>query len=70
MYQFIESIKVEDQKIFLLELHQKRVDATFAHFGKEETIDLAKIYKHLEHDEDGLLNLELYMIWIRKYEPR
>ncbi|WP_294236639.1 aminotransferase class IV [uncultured Chryseobacterium sp.] len=59
MSQFIESIKVEDQEIFLLEFHQKRVDQTFAHFGKEGSIDLAKIYKHLEHDEDGLFKLRI-----------
>ncbi|WP_428071030.1 aminotransferase class IV [Chryseobacterium gambrini] len=59
MSQFIESIKVEDQEIFLLEFHQKRVDQTFAHFGKEGNIDIAKIYKHLEHDEDGLFKLRI-----------
>lgn len=59
MFQFIESIKVEDQEIFLLEFHQKRVEQTFAHFGKEGSIDLAKIYKHLEHDEDGLFKLRI-----------
>ncbi len=59
MSQFIESIKVEDQEIYLLEFHQKRVDQTFAHFGKEGTIDLAKVYKHLDHDEDGLFKLRL-----------
>ena len=59
MSQFIESIKVEDQKVFLLELHQKRVDQTFAHFGKDGSIDIAKIYKHLEHDEDGLYKLRI-----------
>jgi 4-amino-4-deoxychorismate lyase len=59
MFQFIESIKVEDQEIFLLEFHQKRVDQTFAHFGKEGSLDLAKIYKHLEHDEDGLFKLRI-----------
>jgi 4-amino-4-deoxychorismate lyase len=59
MSQFIESIKVEDQEIFLLELHQKRVDQTFAHFGKEGSIDLAKIFKHLEHDENGLFKLRI-----------
>ncbi|STD13125.1 aminotransferase class IV [Chryseobacterium carnipullorum] len=48
MSQFIESIKVEDQDIFLLELHQKRVNQTFAHFGKEGSIDLGKIFKNLE----------------------
>ncbi|AZB09513.1 aminodeoxychorismate lyase [Chryseobacterium sp. G0162] len=59
MSQFIESIKVEDQEIFLLELHQKRVNQTFSHFGKESSIDLAKIYKNLEHDEDGLFKLRI-----------
>jgi 4-amino-4-deoxychorismate lyase len=59
MSQFIESIKVEDQKVFLLELHQKRINQTFSHFGKEGSIDLKKIYDHLEHDEDGLFKLRL-----------
>lgn len=59
MSQFIESIKVEDQEIFLLELHQKRVNQTFSHFGKEGSIDLAKIYKNLQHDEDGLFKLRI-----------
>lgn len=59
MSQFIESIKIEDQEIFLLELHQKRVNATFAHFGKEGSIDLAKIFKDLEHDENGLYKLKI-----------
>lgn len=59
MSQFIESIKVEDQEVFLLEFHQKRVNQTFSHFGKEGSIDLKKIYNHLEHDEDGLFKLRL-----------
>lgn len=59
MSQFIESIKIEDQEIFLLELHQKRVNATFTHFGKEGSIDIAKIFKELEHDEDGLYKLKI-----------
>ncbi|MGI9650494.1 aminotransferase class IV [Chryseobacterium sp. RLHN22] len=59
MSQFIESIKVEDQELFLLEFHQKRVNETFAHFGKEGSIDLAKIFKNLEHDEDGLYKMRL-----------
>ncbi|KIC61909.1 aminotransferase class IV [Chryseobacterium taiwanense] len=57
MSQFIESIKVEDQEVFLLELHQKRINQTFSHFGKEGSIDLKKIYEKLEHDEDGLFKL-------------
>ena len=59
MSQFIESIKIEDKKIFLLDLHQKRVDDTFAHFGKESSIKLAEIFKNLEHDEDGLYKLRI-----------
>ncbi|WP_144281408.1 aminotransferase class IV [Chryseobacterium echinoideorum] len=59
MFQFIESIKVEDQEAFLLEFHQKRVNQTFAHFGKEGSIDLEKIFKDLNHDEDGLYKLKI-----------
>ncbi len=59
MYQFIESIKIEDQKIFLLDLHQKRVNETFANFGKSGSIDLGSIFKNLEHDEDGLYKLRI-----------
>lgn len=59
MSQFIESIKIEDQKAFLLELHQKRVNDTFAHFGSQGSIDLEKIFKSLEHDEDGLYKLRI-----------
>ena len=59
MSRFIESIKIEDQKAFLLDLHQKRVNQTFTHFGKEGSIDLAKIFKNLEHDEDGLYKLRI-----------
>ncbi|CAA7388759.1 aminotransferase class IV [Chryseobacterium fistulae] len=59
MYQFIESIKVEDQEVFLLEFHQKRVNQTFSHFGREDSIDLAKIYKSLKHKEDGLFKLRI-----------
>lgn len=59
MSQFIESIKVEDREIFLSDLHQKRINETFAHFGKEGSIDLEKIFKDLELDEDGLYKLKI-----------
>lgn len=59
MSQFIESIKIEDQKIYLLDLHQKRVNETFSHFGKDSSIDLEKIYKDLHHHEDGLYKLKI-----------
>ncbi|KMQ71800.1 aminotransferase class IV [Chryseobacterium koreense] len=59
MFQFFESIKIEDQEISLLDFHQKRVNETFANFGKEGSIDLGKIYKSLNHDEDGLFKLRI-----------
>ncbi len=70
MSQFIESIKVEDQKIYLLDLHQKRVNATFSHFGKEESLDLGKIFKNLEHDEDGLYKLKITYDLSRNYRTQ
>jgi len=59
MSQFIESIKVEDQKIFLTELHQKRMNETFSHFGKECKIDIYSSFINLEHDEDGLYKFRI-----------
>lgn len=54
MLQFIESIKVEDQEVFLLQHHQKRIVETFQHFGKACGINLAEIFDQLKHDENGL----------------
>ena len=59
MSQFIESIKVEDAKTFLLEFHQKRMNETFEYFGKEGSLDLEKIYKNLEHNDDGLYKMRV-----------
>ena len=59
MSRFIESIKVEDQKIFLKELHQKRMNDTFSHFGKECKIDIYSLFLNLEHDEDGLYKFRI-----------
>ena len=59
MSQFIESIKIEDQELFLLDLHQKRINDTFSHFGKEGSIDLEKIFKKMALDEDGLYKLRI-----------
>lgn len=70
MSQFIESIKVEDQELYLLEFHQKRVNETFAHFGKEGSIDLAKIFKNLEHDEDGLYKMRLVYDLDKKFRTQ
>ncbi|MBO6201869.1 MAG: aminotransferase class IV [Chryseobacterium sp.] len=59
MSRFIESIKVEDQKVFLTELHQKRMNDTFFHFGKECKIDIQSLFLNLEHDEDGLYKFRI-----------
>ncbi len=59
MSRFIESIKVEDQKIFLKELHQKRMNDTFAYFGKVCKIDIYSLFLNLEHDEDGLYKFRI-----------
>ena len=50
---------MEDQKIFLTELHQKRMNETFSHFGKECKIDINSKFKSLEHDEDGLYKFRI-----------
>lgn len=70
MSQFIESIKVEDKQIFLLELHQKRVDETFSNFGKEGSINLVEIFKGLKHDEDGLYKFKITYDLTGKYRTQ
>ena len=70
MSRFIESIKIEDQEVFLLELHQKRVNATFAHFGMDSSIDLAKIIKDLKIDEDGFFKLRIVYDLNRNYKTQ
>lgn len=59
MFRFIESIKVEEQKAFLLEYHQKRVNDTFKHFKKENPPHLLKIFRELQHPENGLFKLRI-----------
>lgn len=59
MSQFIESIKVEDQEIFLIEYHQKRMNDTFAHFNKECPISILQIFNDLQLEEDGLFKLKI-----------
>lgn len=70
MYPFFESIKVEDQKIFLLDLHQKRVDETYAHFGSLERIDLRQIFEKLSVDENGLFKLRISYDLQGNYEEK
>lgn len=70
MSQFIESIKVEDKQVFLLDQHQKRVNETFSYFGKETPINLDEIFKSLEHDEDGLYKLKITYDLTGKYRTQ
>ncbi|KIA85026.1 aminodeoxychorismate lyase [Kaistella solincola] len=59
MSQFIESIKVDDRKIFMLELHQHRVNETFSYFGHENPLNLAQVFKNLDHQEEGLYKFKV-----------
>lgn len=59
MSQFIESIRVEDRKLHLADLHQRRVNQTFEHFGKENPINISKIYSELQHEGEGLFKLRI-----------
>lgn len=59
MFQFIESIRVENQKPFLVDLHQNRVNDTFRHFQKDNRIDLQNIISTLQIDENGLFKLRI-----------
>lgn len=70
MSQFIESIKVEDTEIFLLDQHQKRVNETFSYFGKEVSINIDEIFKSLKHDEDGLYKFKITYDLTGKYKTQ
>ena len=59
MSRFIESIKVEDLKPYLLSYHQERVNQTFAQFGSNNPINLEEIYKNLNLDDEGLFKFKI-----------
>jgi 4-amino-4-deoxychorismate lyase len=59
MSRFIESIKIENKKAHLLDLHQKRVDNTMKHFGVTGSLDVIAIIKKLDWDENGFFKLRL-----------
>lgn len=59
MTQFIESIRIEDNEAFLLDLHQKRVNQTLANFGVAGSLNLKKIYEDAHFDEDGMFKLRI-----------
>lgn len=70
MSQFIESIKVEDTEIFLVDQHQKRVNETFSYFGTEVSINIDEIFKSLKHDEDGLYKFKITYDLTGKYRTQ
>ncbi|MDO4763683.1 MAG: aminotransferase class IV [Flavobacteriaceae bacterium] len=59
MSQFIESIKIENGKAFLLNLHQQRVEKTFSHFGKTSHLDLKAIFKNSKFNEKGIFKMRM-----------
>ncbi|MEC5394121.1 aminotransferase class IV [Bergeyella sp. RCAD1439] len=54
MSRFIESIQIKDGKVFLLDLHQKRVNQTFLHFGRPQMLNLTELFLALPCLEKGL----------------
>lgn len=70
MSQFIESIRIEDKKPYLLDFHQKRVNETFKNFGAQGSLDLDKLFKALEHDEDGMYKWRVVYALDRTYRSQ
>ena len=54
MYQFIESIKIENGQAFLLNLHQQRIYQTFASFHHKCIINLHALISSLQPPQKGL----------------
>ncbi|QCX53172.1 aminotransferase class IV [Elizabethkingia sp. JS20170427COW] len=54
MSRYIESIRIEDKKVFLLEYHQKRMDEVFRSDARENPFQLKELFQKLEVDERGL----------------
>ena len=54
MYQFIESIKIENGQAFLLNLHQQRIYQTFANFHHKCIINLHALLSSLQPPQKGL----------------
>ena len=54
MYQFIESIKIENGQAFLLNLHQQRIYQTFTNFNHKCIINLHALLSSLQPPQKGL----------------
>lgn len=70
MNQFIESIRIEDEEAALLDLHQNRVNKTFANFGVEGSLNLEKIFNSLSLDEDGMFKLRIVYDLDKKFRTQ
>lgn len=59
MYQFLESIKLENGEVFNLDLHQQRIERTFVKFTRKNGVFLEKILINLKLPETGLFKLRV-----------
>lgn len=60
MYQFIESIKLQDGFFYRLELHQQRIDHIFAtFFPRMEAINLSSVLENQTISSNGLFKTRL-----------
>ncbi|MGV4529914.1 aminotransferase class IV [Ornithobacterium rhinotracheale] len=74
---FLESIKIENHKIFYLAEHQKRVNQTFKKFfPKAEVLDLEQFFSQQMIPEEGLFKARIvysdqdYSLEISPYTPK
>lgn len=56
---FLESIKILNGEIVLPELHQKRVNSTFSHFGISGNVNLEEISDGIRLPSEGLFKLRI-----------
>lgn len=59
MPRFIESIKVEDGKMSLIDLHQQRINSTFNFHKKTCKMDLYEIFEDINFKEKELYKLRI-----------
>lgn len=59
MSRFIESIRIEDEKVALLPMHQERMDNVYASLGKTNPHNLDDLFHALHHEGLGLYKWRL-----------
>ncbi len=57
MYEFFETIRIEEGNVHNLEWHQKRCERTLRHFGSSRELDLASAIK--PHSDSGVFRCKL-----------